>query len=752
MEYGYFSNEGKIFNITERDIPRNWYNYLWNDDYVAFISQAGIGEGLGQDFLGTRIELVKSRKVYISDGENFHTVDGIPVEDAVDGYECKHKLGASEIFLSKNGIESDYSIFVPKEGTLEVWTLKLKNVTDKVKNIDVTAYVATDLDGVYKKQGYNHPRGDFDKSLNGICHRAVKDFKGEIHPVFGYLSSSETVSGYDARHNTFIGTYGNEFYPRSLVRNRMENNTCDSEKACFALQSKITLHPGEEKEIVYVCGYESEYEKISENLRKYLTPEKANSAKEEVLKYFNDCTSDVTVNTPDENINNVTNNWLKYVTVLGSRWARVRHNGIRDLTQDTQCLSSFNPCLARERIKRIMQYQYANGYMPRTVIDGAIRDNNFSDNAVWLAMAVKDIVYETGDKEFLNEIIAFNNGETATVYEHVKRSVEFLYSFTGHYGLIKIWGGDWNDCMDRAGIKGKGVSVWLSIAWCLANDCYISMATLLGKTDDVEAARKNGASMRKIINEYGWDGEYYLVAYTDDEIKIGSHEDDEGKMFLLPQVWAIMADVADDERKKVIYNSVKKILDRPIGTLVSYPAYSYCRSYLGSAAVKSVGAQENGGVYLQPVCWKIIADTIMKDTEELLYDINSVFPFTNKEVNMRAEPYMLYNSYFSNEESYRYATSGQSWRTASGQWFVSSLIRNVFGLKAVMDGIELCPCIPVQWKNTSISKKFRNAVYNISYPCGGTKIKSITVNGEIFNGKILPYADNETYDVVVELC
>ena len=184
MEYGHFSDNGKIFNITERDIPRNWYNYFWNDDYIAFISQAGIGEGLGQDFMGTRIKLVTSRKIYISDGENFHSADGIPVEDAVDGYECKHKLGTSEIFLSKNGIESLYSVFVPKEGTLEVWTLKLKNVTDKVKNIDVTAYAGTNIDQMYTKQGYNNPRGDFDKSLNGICHKVVRNYKGEIQPIF----------------------------------------------------------------------------------------------------------------------------------------------------------------------------------------------------------------------------------------------------------------------------------------------------------------------------------------------------------------------------------------------------------------------------------------------------------------------------------------------------------------------------------------------------------------------------------------
>ncbi len=751
MKYGYFEKDKSSFLITERDIPRNWYNYFFNDNYVAFFSQTGMGEGMGQDYYGTRVNLIKSRKIYISDGEKFHTADGIPVEDKVDGYECRHDLGTSEIYLSKNGIESLYGVYVPRKGECEVWTLKLKNVTDKPKTIWVTSYAATDIDDEYKRQGYNHAAGDFDEKINGICHRVVNDYAGEIQPMFGYMASSEKISGYDARHNTFIGTYGNEFMPRSIVRGKMENNSCNSEKACFALQSEITLAPSEEKEIAYVLGYELDYNNIPAILDDYLTPKKASIAKKEVTDYYSKQISGVTVNTPVAEINSVTNSWLKYVTILGSRWARVRHNGMRDLTQDCHCLSAFNPTLATERIKRVMQYQYENGYMPRTVRDGRIQDNNFSDNAVWLASAIKDIVFETGNKEFLNEEIKFNNGSVATVYEHVKRSVEFLYNFTGLYGLIKIWGGDWNDCMDRAGLNGQGVSVWLSIAWCLANDSFISLAKLMGFEDDVKSAKEKGKVMRQRINEHGWDGEYYLVAYTDDNIKIGSHEDDEGKIFLIPQIWAIMADVADEERKNIIYNSVKKHLDKPLGTVVSTPGYSYCRSYLGSAAVKTVGSQENGGVYLQPVCWKIIADTIMKDTKELLYDINSVFPFTNKEVNHRGEPYMLYNSYFSNKENYRYGTPGQSWRTASGQWFISALIRNVFGLKAEMEGLRISPCLPDEWKDASITKKFRKAEYNISYVGGGCDVKLIKVNEEILEGNLLPYEENKSYQVVVEM-
>lgn len=602
---------------------------------------------------------------------------------------------------------------------------------------------------MYEYQGYNQGVADYDKELNAVCTRVVDKFYGKMRPIFGYMTSSEQISGYDTRHNTFIGAYDCDLAPRALKRGMMENNSCHSEKCCMAVENTVTLMPGEEKNIVFICGFNIDKTCIKKDIERYCSYEKAFGELSEVYKYFADTESNVRIETPDENLNKMWNNWLKHATLMGSQWARVRHNGIRDLTQDCQCFSVVNPEIAYEKLKRVMRYQYSNGYAARTVKNGSIIDNNFSDNCVWLAMAVRDIVAETGNKNILFEEVEFNDGTKANVYEHVKRSVEFLYNFRGMYNLIKIWGGDWNDCMNKAGLEGKGVSIWLSMAWCLANDSFSELAEILGNESDVKLSKKRGKEMREIINKYGWDGEYYLTTYTDDGIKIGTHEDNEGKIFLMPQIWSIMANVCDKERQKVVLSSIDKYLKTDIGTLISNPGFSECRDYLGSMSCKEQGAQENGGIYLQPICWKMIVDNITKNPNEMAFDIDTILPSKNKIVCGRGEPYILYNSYNSNPDNYRYGTPGQSWRTATSQWFVNVMVKYVYGLQPYYEGLKIVPCIPDDWERCTISKEFRGALYNFEYIGNGCDIERIQINQKDFIGEFLPCESGKRYNITV---
>lgn len=126
MSYGYFIDNGNKFKITERDLPRNWYNYMWNNDYIAFVSQVGKGNGFGQDELGKRVCLVNSRKIYISDSEEFWSADGLPVDKDLEGYECIHSLGATTITSRYKNIETDFTLFVPRTGFCELWIVKVK--------------------------------------------------------------------------------------------------------------------------------------------------------------------------------------------------------------------------------------------------------------------------------------------------------------------------------------------------------------------------------------------------------------------------------------------------------------------------------------------------------------------------------------------------------------------------------------------------------------------------------------------------
>ena len=345
--------------------------------------------------------------------------------------------------------------------------------------------------------------------------------------------------------------------------------------------------------------------------------------------------------------------------------------------------------------------------------------------------------------------VPYNDGTVGTVYEHLYRSVEFLYNFTGHHGLVRIWGGDWNDCMNTAGIKGQGVSVWLSIAWYRANKFFEELAMIHGNPNDAALCHERGEKMRDLIEEYGWDGEYYIDAINDDGVKIGSHECEEGKMFLIPQIWSVFSGVSRCGREITAMDAVEKYLSDPLGTVISSPAYTKYDGGIGGVTAKYPGIHENGGVYLHTIAWKIAADAMLKRNDKVEEGIETILPFRNKVVDGRAEPYIMCNSYFGKQTGYRYGTPGQSWRTAAGQWFMKAMVNYVFGLLPEMEGLKVDPCMPLSWSEAYAEKKFRGATYKITYKNGGKELKEIYVNGEKIEGNILPLISGEAEVLVV---
>ena len=741
-KYGYFSSDGKQYNIITPDIPRNWYNYLWNDNYITYTSQVGAGESFLQDSLGRRMGLVKDRGFYVIEDGKSHGICGLPVNQVNDAYLCTHERGASNVHTEKNGLATDVEIIVPTDRACELWSVKVKNNSNIQRQISVVGFCGSGFDEEYTRQGYNMAVADLDASLGAIVTSRYAEFeKVGKRLIYSFMALSENIDAYDCTYNSVIGPYGSFAHPVFADRGGLSSSACCGEKMAFALEKKITLSPNEEKEIVFVLGIAFSKDEIKSCIDKFASTESYVAEKKRVIDKFNDEVSEVSINTPDEKLN-CTFEWLKHQSNMGSRWARVRHNGYRDMTSDTDCLAAIDPELALERFLRILTYQYSNGYAPRTFKDGMIQDKNFADNTVWLNFTAASIVKELGRKDILDIQVPYNDGTIGTVYEHLYRSVDFLYNFRGHHGLIRIWGGDWNDCMNTAGLGGKGVSVWLSIAWCRASDTFAELAEIYGNNADAEQARQRADEMRAIINEHGWDGEYYLCAYNDDGEKIGSKTCEEGAMFLIPQLWSVLANISDDRKIKAM-DAVEKYLSSPLGTLISIPPYTKYNSKIGSVTTKPAGVHENGGVYLHTIAWKIAVDAILGRADKVEEGINTILPYRNPVVNGRAEPYTLCNSYFGEQTGYRYGTPGQSWRTASGQWFEKALVNYVFGLVPEMEGLRVSPCLPPSWKECEITKKFRGFNYNIKYVNNGTSVKEITVNGKKIEGDILPLVDAE---------
>lgn len=752
--YGQYAADGRDYVITERKTPRHWYNYLYNDDYITFLSQVGFGEGFVQDNLGRRAQLVNDRMLYVRDAADgsWFSAFGLPVKEPFDEFSCTHALGSSTIHTRRMGISSDCTVFVPVTGYGEIWKVTLTNHREKAADLRLISYCDTGMDFGYRPQGYNTDIGGFDADSQAVWARGHMALGSpEVRALYQYMLTDGQVSSYDAARNAFIGVYGHTDAPEALTMGQgCTNGDCLGEKLCLALEAACILQPGESKTLHIAIGLcDSKEDLVAQ--RSLVASGRPEALLNEVMAKRASEIGGAVIETPDHLLNQAFNGFYQYATVMGSRWARVRHNGYRDLMSDSECLSSFNAPLAWQRFKRVLTYQYANGYAPRTFLAGAVRDNNFADCAVWITFTGYACLMELGNLTLLDETVAFNGGSKATVYEHMKRSVDYLYGFTGQHGLIKIWGGDWNDCMNEAGLKGRGESVWLSIAWCRAARMMAELAHLTGRSEDEQRFIEALAHMEQLIGQYGWDGEYYLTAIDDEGRRIGSHENEEGSLYLNPQLWAVLGEVGSPERRAQAMLATER-LEMPLGAVVSAPAYTHVDHAIGSMTWKAAGMHENGGVYLHAMCWKLAVDAILGRRNKVSRDIAQILPWDQTYAPTVGEPYILYNSYFTEQTGYRYATPGQSWRTASTSWFVKAMLLYVFGLQPSLDGLHIKPCLPAAWKDCSVTKVFRGCTYHIHYTQQGEdcKVQLITADGEKVCGA-LPCVPGKAYKIEVVL-
>ncbi len=753
--FGYFSNDGREFLINTPDIPRNWYNYFHTDHYITYTSQVGTGSGFLQDDMGRRYSPVCGRGVYIHDGERGWSLTGLPIHEPREEYQCIHGIGYTVITLKKHGIKTEYGLFVPTEDSpttgYEVLWVKVTNESEAIRTCKVMAYSENEVDDAYKPQGYNTAAVFKDDTVNGLHYVNTKNWNGKSTAFEIFLTCGQELSGYDLARNAFIGTYGSLSDPLALHRGECSNSSCVAEKCGYALERTVILQPGESDFCSFAMGMTESIERVNGITEGIATEEGVKALLAEVKEHYAAKARGIEIDTPDRELNFLFNHWLKYQTEMGSRWARVRHNGYRDIASDTECLSCYRPKLAWERVKRILSYQYANGYAPRTFIDGQLFDHNYSDCTVWLTFTVYAILCELGDLSLLEELVPFNNGETASVYEHLRRSVDFLYNFRGHYGLIQIWGGDWNDGMNCAGLEHKGVSIWLTMAWYRANKQFAEISRWLGKEEEALIADERGREMQELVDCYGWDteGGYYRYAYSDDEHHIGASDCEEGSIYLNPQLWAVLSGIAVGGKEILAMNAAEEKLSYELGTAVSTPPYTRYMEYIGAISRKAPGVQENGGVYLHPMCWKLAVDALLGREDRVKYDLECILPFRNPIVAGRAEPYVICNCYFGKEADYRYGTPGQSWRTASGQWLLYALARFVFGITPRPEGLIINPCLPADWNGANVTRIFRDCVYRITYKRVGKR--ALFVNGASLNfGSILPYEPHGEFEVTVE--
>ena len=293
----------------------------------------------------------------------------------------------------------------------------------------------------------------------------------------------------------------------------------------------------------------------------------------------------------------------------------------------------------------------------------------------------------------------------------------------GRHKLPLMGGGDWNDGMNRVGIKGKGESVWLGFFLYNVIDLFAKMMKTYDKKFDLEEYIKFNEKLKENLNKKAWDGDYYLRAYFDNGDKLGSHENSECNIDLISQSFSIISGVATKDRKEKVITAVEEKLvddDKKIIKLLT-PAFNKSLNNPGYIMNYPKGIRENGGQYTHSVSWYLIA--LIKagyhDRAYRYYQMINPINRSKKEENVkcyRDEPYVIAADIYSSPDFP--ARGGWTWYTGSAGWFYRVGIENILGIQRHGDKLKLNPRIPIAWDGFKATYTYKDTKYNIEVKKG----------------------------------
>lgn len=610
---------------------------------------------------------------------------------------------------------------------------------------------------------------------------------------------STAASGFDTSRESFIGTYGSPAMPKAVKEGTSYNSIASGWSPVGSFRIDIDLEPGEEKEYVFIIGYaENPDDKKWESfgiinkepayalLEKYNTPAKFDTALAALKDYWTHLLSSYIVDTEDKKLCRMVNIWNQYqcmVTFNMSRSASYyesgtgRGMGFRDSCQDLLGFVHLIPDSARQRILDIAATQFEDGsayhqYQPLTKKGNSDIGSGFNDDPLWLIAGTAAYLKETGDFSILDENVAFDcdAGKAQPLMEHLRRSFNYTTTHLGPHKLPLIGRADWNDCLNLncfSSAPGESFqttgpsegpvaeSVFIAGMYVKYGNEYADICHLTGLTDEENAVRSHVDDMYKAVLDAGWDGEWFLRAYDAESRKVGSHECEEGQIYIEPQGFCVMAGIGVKEGlAQKAMDSVEKILDTKYGIMILQPAYRSYHLELGEVSSYPPGYKENAGIFCHNNPWVSIAETVVDDKNRAFETYKKICPAYLEEISEihRTEPY-VYSQMIAGKDAARFGEAKNSWLTGTAAWTFTSISQYILGVRASFEGLTIDPCLPDSIKNLTITRKFRDAVYNITISNEKhERVSSLIVNGSEISGNTVPYnKDTKVYNVTVNI-
>ena len=808
--YGHFDDEHREYVITDPKTPWPWINYLGNEDFFSLISNTAGGYSFYKDAKFRRLTRYRYNSVpmdnggryfYLKDGDTIWNPGWKPCKTPLDFYECRHGMNYTRITGRKNAVEASVLFFVPLHTWGEVQKLTLQNLGTETKTLKLFSFqewclwnAATDMENFQR----NFSTGEVEVEGSVIYHKT--EYR-ERRNHYAFYSVNASIDGYDTDRETFVGLYNEFAEPEAVVEGRARNSFAHGWSPIASHYIEVTLAPGESRDFVFLLGYvenapEEKFagkqtinkEKALRMIADFDTTAKVDRAFNELKAYWDSLLSVFTLKSGNAKLDRMVNIWNQYqcmITFCMSRSASFFESGIgrgmgfRDSNQDLVGFVHQIPERARARIIDIASTQFPDGgcyhqYQPLSKRGNNDIGGGFNDDPCWLIFGTVAYIKETGDFSILDEMVPFDNqaGSEVTLFEHLKVSMNHVLNNLGPHGLPLIGRADWNDCLnlncfswdpnesfqttENKSEGSKAESLMIAGLFVVTGKDYVELCRHLGKHEEAERMAQAVSDMEEAVKKHGWDGNWFLRAYDFFGKKIGSHENEEGKIFIESQGWCTMAGIGlEDGLVDKALDSVKEHMECEHGIVLNNPAYTTYHVEMGELSSYPEGYKENAGIFCHNNPWVIIGETVAGRGDDAWSHYTKILPSYVEEKHQtlhKVEPYVNCQM-VAGKDAARPGEGKNSWLTGTAAWMWYTVSEFILGIKPSYDGLTIDPCLPTSAKEYEVCRKFRGAEYiiKVKNPKGVNKgVRSLLLDGQRMEGNTVPFSKGRhTVEVVM---
>jgi cellobiose phosphorylase len=777
--------------------PAPWTNVLANPGFGCLVTEAGLGYSWAGNSQTNRLTPWSNdpvsdppgEAVYLRDEDTGEVWSPTPLpagRPALAGtpstVHVRHGQGYTGYTRRSHGLDQELLVFVPPEDPVKLVCLTVRNLGDRPRRLSATYYAEWVL-GTDRASATVQVVCERDAAAGAVLARSAwaGDFAGRV----AFAGVGPRPHSVTADRAEFLGRHGSPADPAALARSALSGRDGPLPDPCAALMTPVTLAPGQSEEVVFVLGQADTPEGAGRLVAAYTAPGRAREALTAVHGLWDRILGAVQVQTPDSAVDILVNRWLVY-QVLGCRvWGRSAFYqsggayGFRDQLQDVMALVAGAPGEARAQILRAAARQFEEGDVQHWWHPPSGRGvrTRITDDLYFLPLTVHHYVTATGDAALLDERAPFLKSpvlrtdqeedyglpavseQESTVYEHCVRALEHGYKL-GPHGLPLMGTGDWNDGMNKVGVRGQGESVWNGWFFVAVLKAFAELAE--GRGDAARAAwcRERAEALRAALEAHAWDGAWYRRAYFDDGTPLGSAQNDECRIDAIPQAWAVISGAADPARAALAMAAVEEHLVRAGDRVIQLFDPPFDHGVLQPGYIKGYvpGIRENGGQYTHAATWVVLATALQGRGDRALELWNLINPVYHAATpagaeHYKVEPYVVCADVYGAPP--HTGRGGWTWYSGSAGWLYRVVLEAILGFHMAGDTFRVEPCVPAGWPGYEVTYRYRSATYRIrveNQAGTGRGVRSVTVDGRAAEGGVVPLRDDgREHDVRVTL-